>query len=68
MSALDRLGESAVRVAIVFGYIADVLDVARGAKRRDMLSQGWAWLGLDTVCPLPGVDGGSPVAVQMWRG
>ena len=53
MSALDRLGESAVRVAMVFGYIADVLDVARGAKRRDMLSQGWAWLGLDTVCPLP---------------
>jgi microcystin degradation protein MlrC len=33
VSALDRLGESAVRVAIVFGYIADVLDVARGAKR-----------------------------------
>lgn len=48
VSALDRLGESAVRVAIVFGCIADVLDVARGAKRQDMLSQGWAWLGLDT--------------------
>ncbi len=40
-------------------YVADLLDVARAAKLRGMLSRGFAWLGLETVVQtlLVGQDG-----------
>jgi hypothetical protein len=40
-------------------YVSDLLDVARAAKLRGMLSRGFAWLGLDTVVQtlLVGTDG-----------
>jgi hypothetical protein len=53
-SQLDKVSAAGLRVVFVIAFGPDVLRVALAAKRRGMLVQGWAWLGLDTVA---GADG-----------
>jgi hypothetical protein len=48
-SQLDKVSIAGLRVVFVMAYGPDVLRVALAAKKRGMLVQGWAWLGLDTV-------------------
>jgi hypothetical protein len=48
-SQLDRVSIAGLRVVFVMAFGPDVLRVALAAKKRGMLVQGWAWLGLDTV-------------------
>jgi hypothetical protein len=53
-SQLDKVSIAGLRVVFVMAFGPDVLTVALAAKKRGMLVQGWAWLGLDTVA---GADG-----------
>jgi hypothetical protein len=48
-SQLDLVSIAGLRVVFVMAFGPDVLRVALAAKKRGMLVQGWAWLGLDTV-------------------
>ena len=49
---LAKIFEGRIRVVLVMASSADVLDIARAAKKSSYGVQGWAWLGLDTV-PAP---------------
>jgi hypothetical protein len=48
-SQLDKVSTAGLRVVFVMAFGPDNLRVALAAKKRGMLIQGWAWLGLDTV-------------------